>query len=150
MGQRITISEAEKNRIKGLYEQSKPNAPLKLTGDLTGDMKGSGINLYLDEANKRLFNTTKIEYVKRGTDTTSGFEQSLKVKLFNFPETTFSCGDKFLRLRNPNDSTETLHKFYSNLFIQDLSKRFCTKSSGGSDVPKMRYAKTSSASSDMV
>ena len=33
MGQRITISEAEKNRIKGLYEQAKPQTKVKPRGE---------------------------------------------------------------------------------------------------------------------
>lgn len=141
MGQRFTISESEKNRIKGLYEQAPPlpGPPKTGKGDMTGDLAGQTVNFYADPQNKKFVVSATIKSIRKG---------SYGVAI-NFVETDskiyfFKCdADHIVEIGGPN-------KYFSTSFIAELKKRFCGKSSGGTSVPKANYTQTSSAPSDMV
>jgi hypothetical protein len=143
MGQRITISETEKNRIKGLYEQGKPlpGPPKTAKGDMTSllKMEGQTVNLYRDAENKQYHFTGTIKTIYKGDD--------IRIKFSEFPDLIFvyKCNKNYLYRFDSQDK-----RFYSALFTTKLNKELCGVSSGGQSVPKANYTQTSSASSDMV
>lgn len=140
MGQRLIISESEKNRIKGLYEQGSPKGQFQPQYS----MIGKTVNLYNDPENKNIFMANKkiVSIVKDKYDPSG---TSWNVKLEGVAYTfQFKCDSDSLFQPHYNVN------FYSTQLINDLKKQFCGKSSGGASVPNADYTQTSSASSDMV
>jgi hypothetical protein len=140
MGQRFTITESERNRIKGLYEQGLPKKQFQPQYS----MIGKEVNLYRDPenknivmANKKIKSIVKDKYDSTGT--------SWRVELEGVSYTfQFKCDGDYLFQPHYNV------KYYSTPLLADLKRQFCGKSSGGANVPKADYAQTSSAPSDMV
>ncbi len=144
MGQRFTITESERNRIKGLYEQSGPAVPPlgpRTSKDVTGTFKGETVNLYKDVQNKKLHITAVIKEIRRS-------DTSYFITFENLPHTYhFWCHKNYLgEIWKPGEAL----KLYSTPFVAKLKKVFCGVSTGGTVVPKANYTQSSSAPSDMV
>jgi hypothetical protein len=140
MGQRLTITESERNRIKGLYEQGSPKGQFQPQYT----MVGKDVNLYSDPenknivmANKKIVSIVKDKYDASGTS----WRVALEGVAYTFQ---FKCDGDYLFQPHYNA------KFYSRQLINDLKKQFCGKSIGGASVPNADYTQTSSAPSDMV
>lgn len=142
MGQRIIISESEKNRIKGLYEQGTPlpAPPNTAKGDMTNLLKMAGqtVNLYRDAENKKFHFTATIKKIHKG-------DNGIMIQFLESPMIFVYRCDKNYLVRLDVDK-----RFYSTPFISKLKKELCGVSSGGASVPKANYAQSSSAPSDMA
>jgi hypothetical protein len=140
MGQRLTITESEKNRIKGLYEQGLPKKQFQPQYS----MIGKEVNLYRDPENKNIVMANKkIKSIVKNEWDSSGTSWDITLEGVSYPF-LFKCD---------SDSLLQAHygvNFYSTPLLADLKRQFCGKSSGGANVPKADYSKTSSAPSDMV
>ena len=142
MGQRIIISESERNRIKDLYEQGTPlpAPPNTAKGDMTNLLKMAGqtVNLYRDAENKKFHFTATIKTIFKG-------DFGFMIKFLEAPGIFFyRCNTNYL-VRQDVDN-----RLYSTPFISKLKKELCGVSSGGQNVPKANYAQSSSAPSDMA
>lgn len=140
MGQRLTITESERNRIKSLYEQGLGKGQVQPQYS----MIGKTVNLYNDPENKNIFMANKkiVSIVKDKNDP-SGTSWSVKLEgvAYTFQ---FKCDSDSLFQPHYNVN------FYSTQLINDLKKQFCGKSSGGASVPNADYTQSSSAPSDMA
>jgi hypothetical protein len=130
---------------KPLVEQGvpKPATPsTKTTSPVSFDNKT--VNLYTDVNNKNFYSKVTIKNITKLSD------GSIKINLTTKPFLIFSCLRKGkLRYEDPSLSVQTpegvteYYVYNSNLITQ-LTKTFCSTSSGGTTVPKADFASNSS------
>ena len=104
-------------------------------GEYSGDLVGKTANFYLDKENKNFVMTGTIKNIEK---TGAGIDIKAEFKIggdTNMGEYFFDCETKefkFMRGDAPNG-------YYSNNLANELTKRFCDKSSGGTDVPSADF-----------
>ena len=125
MGQRFTITESERNRIKGLYEQSNPT-------------KGDQIQPIQIKIGEFLVNLTKMEKTGQGAK----FYGQIRGHK-EYQEVLFSCGGSKAPMKTLGDNKVT----YQNLPISPEGLRLLNKVAGCDSYVKNQ---DTSAPSDMV
>ena len=123
MGQRITISESEKNRIKGLYEQAKPSdtQPIQLIQIKVGD------------------NLVDLTMMKKTSQGATFYGQIRGNK--EYYQLYFNCGDRRVAMKGYKDS-ET---FPQQQMVSPAALNLLNKASGCDS-----YVSNQDTSSDMV
>ena len=100
------------------------------------------VNLYTDAQNKRFYKKITI----KSTNTSSNGEVILTIRANGFETLKFNCSNKgSLEYYNRDeDSSELEVTVYNTNLTNQLAKTFCSRSSGGSSVPKSDFASNSS------
>lgn len=113
---------------------SKPTSPLSNVNSeiLSNDLIGKTVNFYLDKENKNFFATAKIKNIVKETMFIKIDLDFVGAGLANY---YYDCETK--RFTNPKMEAEMY--FYSTFFANELSKRYCSTSAGGVDVPKADF-----------
>ena len=124
MGQRITISESEKNRIKGLYEQAKPSLgkPIKPIQIKIGDY---------------LVNLTMMNKSPLG----GNFYGTMRGMDGQYQEVFFACGDNYVKMKEVGNEKVT----YKKMTISPEGSKLLTQVAGCNS-----YVSNQETSSDMV
>jgi hypothetical protein len=123
MGQRITISESEKNRIKGLYEQAKPSdtQPIQLIQIKVGD------------------NLVDLTMMKKTSQGATFYGQIRGNK--EYYQLYFNCGDRRVAMKGYKDSAT----FPQQQMVSPAALNLLNKASGCDS-----YVSNQDTSSDMV
>jgi hypothetical protein len=123
MGQRITISESEKNRIKGLYEQTKPS-------------DAQAIQLIQIKVGDNLVDLTMMKKTSQGA-TFYGQIRGNK----EYYQLYFNCGDRRVAMKGYKDSAT----FPQQQMVSPAALNLLNKASGCDS-----YVSNQDTSSDMV
>ena len=123
MGQRITISESEKNRIKGLYEQAKPSdtQPIQLIQIKVGD------------------NLVDLTMMKKTSQGATFYGQIRGNK--EYYQLYFNCGDRRVAMKGYKDSAT----FPQQQMVSPAALNLLNKAAGCDS-----YVSNQDTSSDMV
>jgi hypothetical protein len=123
MGQRITISESEKNRIKGLYEQTKPS-------------DAQAIQLIQIKVGDKLVDLTMMKKTSQGADFYGQIRGSKE-----YYQLYFNCGDRRVAMKGYKDSAT----FPQQQMVSPAALNLLNKASGCDS-----YVSNQDTSSDMV
>ena len=123
MGQRITISESEKNRIKGLYEQAKPSdtQPIQLIQIKVGD------------------NLVDLTMMKKTSQGATFYGQIRGNK--EYYQLYFNCGERRVAMKGYKDSAT----FPQQQMVSPAALNLLNKAAGCDS-----YVSNQDTSSDMV
>jgi hypothetical protein len=125
MGQRFTITESERNRIKGLYEEVKPTLgkPIK------------PIQIKIGELLVTLTTMDKSPLGGKFYGHIRGFEKGSQQEVF------FACGDNHVQMKEVGNNNVT----YKKMTISPEGSKLLTQVAGCNS-----YVKNQEAPSDMV
>jgi len=163
MGQRLIISENERNHIAKMHglikeqpgdirppqgPQPKAPQPPKATAVNTvtnaKDLVGKTVNFYEDIENKKAVN----ELTQMTIDAVSEQLHELKLKYKNGSPNafhlTFDCASKAFTTHNNQ------FKYYNKFLADALTKIWCSKNSAGSDAPRADFASTNTGDSSVA
>jgi len=113
----------------------KPSGPNPPKEGLMSKYLNQTVNLYTDQSNTKLFKArVKIKKISKAGDGNT----NLSIIFENLGDYSFDCKTKTFELKSATMTT----KYYNKNLADNLSKDFCTKSSGGVDVPKATFAST--------
>ena len=123
MGQRITISESEKNRIKGLYEQAKPSdtQPIQLIQIKVGD---------------KLVDLNMMKKTSQGADFYGQIRGGKE-----YYQLYFNCGERRVAMKGYKDSAT----FPQQQMVSPAALNLLNKAAGCDN-----YVSNQDTSSDMV
>jgi hypothetical protein len=123
---------------------SRPSTPTQKTTGTTPPISFTNktVNLYRDAQNTKFYKKITI----KSTNTSSNGEVILTIRANGFETLKFNCSNKgSLEYYNRGeDSSELEVTVYNTNLTNQLAKTFCSRSSGGSSVPKADFASNSS------
>ena len=113
-----------------IKEQSAPSANALNTNGIVNEP----FNVYKDPENREFFETFTIVSISQGSQ--GSFDIQVKDNQGNRAKFFFKCSDTGL------GSDGYSNALYSNNLVNELKKRYCTKSTGGAAVPNATFAST--------
>ena len=121
---------------------TRPSTPTTRPSTPPISFTNKTVNLYRDAQNTKFYKKITI----KSTNTSSNGEVILTIRANGFETLKFNCSNKgSLEYYNRGeDSSELEVTVYNTNLTNQLAKTFCSRSSGGSSVPKSDFASNSS------
>jgi hypothetical protein len=123
---------------------TRPSTPTQKTTGTTPPISFTNktVNLYRDTQNTKFYKKITI----KSTNTSSNGEVILTIRANGFETLKFNCSNKrnLQYYNRGEDSSEMEKTVYNTNLTNQLAKTFCSRSSGGSSVPKADFADNSS------